>query len=169
LLAVIIGEKSTSAAFNAAALGIGAVAGGVGAAVYSAGEDIDVTEHQKVHQLLILDRYSKGFEKKLTNDNNNNSMINIVWYDKQIETRINQYHVEKLTTEFSTKNYPVIQVDSKDKLIQLIITDTDHNMILMTSGSAGQEVISETGSYWNIKEIIIFCGKVEQHQAWAWE
>ncbi|CAF3565013.1 unnamed protein product [Rotaria socialis] len=177
----IAAMQSSSIAAGASAFGVGllvtSAVGGVASEVMfrkkisdfisKMAEQIEVIEYEQIKRLQMLHYYFKGFEEKLCNDKNNNLATNIVWYDKQIKSRTNQYHVNKLTEEFLPENYAVIQMETKDELIDSIISDTEHNIILITSGSGGQEIISEIGSYWNIKGIMIFCGKVDYHQEWA--
>lgn len=43
----------------------------------------------------------------------------------------------------------------------------ENNIILITSGSADETVISTIGHHWNVKGIIIYCIKVDTHRIWA--
>ncbi|CAF3790111.1 unnamed protein product, partial [Rotaria sp. Silwood1] len=162
IIALAISMQTVGWQCGIATLGIGAVV---------AGTISEVTFKAKISDLISNLTKEIGivecFEKKLFYNNKNNLIEKIVWYDKQIKNRINQYHVKKLTEEFLPETYTVLQMDTKIDLIELIISDVENNFILITSGSNGEEIISEIGSFWNINGIIIFCGRVEHHQSWA--
>ncbi|CAF4148569.1 unnamed protein product [Rotaria sordida] len=126
-------------------------------------------QSQKYERIQKLDEYFNNFEQRLhhCHIHGHNSKINIVWYDKNLQNHENQCYIERLRNEFSPEQYQIMQFDDKDQSIDSVVSNITNNLVLITSGSAGEEIISEIGYYFHIKGIIIFGTAVEYHQTWA--
>ncbi|CAF3036012.1 unnamed protein product, partial [Rotaria sp. Silwood2] len=178
-IALIISLFVGASALGAFALGIGVIGSGIANQVIfrrklceldeKLRNNIKKVENKKHEQIKNLNEYFDDFEKKLRyySTHSQTSVINIIWYDKKIQNDENQKYIKQLENEFSTEQYQILPYNNKEQTIELIKTNIQNNLILITSGSAGKEIISEKGYYFHIKGIIIFCSSVEYHRTWA--
>ncbi|CAF1518268.1 unnamed protein product [Adineta steineri] len=179
IIAMIFAAFAGSSFISFATLGFGTVASGVGSEILFKEKlkeldtkllnDIGKVENQKNQQIEKLNEYFQNFESKLLscNKNQQTSFINIIWYDKQIKNIFNQNCIQILRNEFSKENYCITESDNENQLIKLITSNVENNLILITSGSSGQEILSQIGYYFHIKGIIIYCKAVQYHKTWA--
>ncbi len=177
IIAAIIAALAGSTVAGVATLGIGAVVGGTTSEVIfriklanlneNLADSINDVRSQEIQQLQQLDSYFDGFVQKLGQLSSVNSTINIVWFDRNIQNDANQSFADRLSCEFPSENYRVFQFVDETEVIQFVQTNIESDVILITSGSAGEAVISEIEYYCNIKGIIIFCLLVDDHQSWA--
>lgn len=133
------------------------------------GDCVATVLKQKSERLYKLDECFNYFEHKLHHFDiyGQNPKINIVWYDKNIYNRENQYNMKTLRNQFLAEQYNIMQFDDKNKSIGSVLSNITTNLVLITSGSSGEEVISEIGYYFHIKGIIIYCQAVDYHRTWA--
>jgi len=177
IMAAIIAALGGSAALGVTTLGLGALVGGTTSEIMfrsklsnlneKLADNITNVQSQKSQQLQQLDSYFNGFAQKLRQHNSLSSTVDIVWFDKNIQSNANQSFANRLSREFPSGKYRVIQFDDETAVIQFVQTNIESNIILITSGSAGEAVISEIGHYWNMKGIIIFCMLADDHRSWA--
>ena len=130
-------------------------------------DDICKVKNLKNQKMKELGTYFDHFERRLRQTSGSSSTTDIVWFDVNIQTDENQYFANELSREFPLEKYQVILFDLPASAIEYILSNTERNVILMTSGSAGRCVIPEVGHYFNIKGIIIFCIQVDDHLLWA--
>lgn len=177
ILAAIIGVATGSAALGPATLGLGAVvSSGASEAIFrkklrklgvKLANGIATVQDQKNQNSKQLDSYFDDFVQYLCRNDSSNSTVHIVWFDENIRTDENQSFANRLSHEFSSGKYQLIKFDQETAVIQFVRTMITNNIILITSGSAGHAVISKIGYYWNLKGIIIFCIRVDDHRLWA--
>ncbi|CAF0954054.1 unnamed protein product [Didymodactylos carnosus] len=154
IIAAIIAAFGGSSLLGVATLGLGAVVGDATSEIMFRSKLSDLNEklrdniknvqNQKSQQLQQLESYFDGFVQKLL-----------------------QHNSHKLSQEFPSGKYRVFQSDNETAVIQFVQSNIESNIILITSGSAGESVISEIGYYWNIKGIIIFCMLIDNHRSWT--
>ncbi|CAF4076490.1 unnamed protein product [Rotaria sp. Silwood2] len=91
--------------------------------------------------------------------------IKIVWYDASVGNEENQSYVKRIQEKFPKNT--LIQCINEHSLIQLIVSETAHEIILITSGKNGKSIIDKIGYYWNLQDVIIYCSSVNYHQIWT--
>jgi hypothetical protein len=179
LIATIIALFAGVSTLGIVTLGLGALVGGAASEVMfrtklseldeKLAVHITAVQNQKAERIRKLDEYFTNFRHKLhhCHTHGQNSKINIVWYDKNIQNVANQHCIERLKNEFPAEQYNIKQFNDKDQSIGSVLSTITNNLVLITSGSAGEEVISEIGYYFHIKGIIIYCQEVEYHRTWS--
>ncbi|CAF1406934.1 unnamed protein product [Adineta steineri] len=179
IIAMIIAGLAGSSFFGIATMGLGTVVGSVGSEILfkdkleeldtKLSNDIGKVINQKDQQIEKLNEYFECFKDKILycNYNRQTSFINIVWYDKQIKNFSNQNSIKRLRNGFSKENYCITEFDNEDQLIKLITSNIESNLILITSGSSGEQILSQIGYYFHIKGIIIYCQAVQYHKTWT--
>ena len=177
ILAVIIAAAGGSVAMGLGTLGLGVLVGGVTSEVLfrnklaelseKLAESIVTVQGQKNQQSNQLNSYFNDFVLYLCQNDSSNSTVHIIWFDKNIRTDENQSFANRLSHEFSAGKYQLIKFDQETAVIEFVRTNITNNIILIISGSAGHAVISEIGHYWNLKGIIVFCIRVDDHRLWA--
>ena len=178
LIACIIAIAGGSATATVGSLGLALAAGGVtNEYVFMSklkelekklADNIETVQNQKIQQSQQLDSYFDDFVRNLRYSNHpNSSTVDIVWFDKNIGSDANQSFAKRLLQEFSSGKYRMVQFADEIATIQFIQTNIENNIILITSGSAGETVIGTVGHYWNLKGIITYCIRVDTHRTWA--
>ncbi|CAF4527828.1 unnamed protein product [Rotaria sp. Silwood2] len=164
-IAAFIALFAGASAFGVATLGLGFLVSSTASEVMfrsklseldeNLSDNIRNVQNQKYERIKKLDEYFNNFEQRLQHchTHDHNSKINIVWYDKNLQSHENQCYIERLRNEFSAEQYQIMQFDDKDQSIDSVVSSITNNLILITSGSAGEEVISEIGYYFHIKAI----------------
>ncbi|CAF3025916.1 unnamed protein product [Rotaria sp. Silwood2] len=180
LIAAILALFVGASAFGIITLGLGSLVSGTASEVMfrnklsnldeKLASCIADVEDQKYLRIQKLNEYFVNLEHKLSNNTyDQNSKINIVWYDKNILSDVNQDRIEILKKNFPAEQYQIQQFNDKNQCISSVRSGIRNNIILITSGSDGEEVISEIGHYFHIKGIILFCMAAEYHRTWAKE
>ena len=177
IIAAILFGVSGSFTFALATFGVGAAGGAIASEALfrtklsalenKLTETIENVENEESLQLNKLTSYFDSFVHKMSRHSHGNEAVDIAWFDKNIQSSANQSLATRLLGEFAVGEYQLIQFNDQDKVIQFVQKNVERNIILITSGSAGEIVISEIGHYWNIKGIIIFCVLVDEHKKWS--
>ncbi|CAF4516744.1 unnamed protein product [Rotaria sp. Silwood2] len=129
-------------------------------------ESSEVSE-RKDKNVSKLAEYFKTFIDKINNLQTHSTprAIKIVWYDASVGNEENQSYVKRIQEKFPKNTF--IQCINEDSLIQLIVSETAHEIILITSGKNGKSIIDKIGYYWNLQGVIIYCSNVNYHQIWT--
>lgn len=127
---------------------------------------IESSQNKKHDQLNDLNSYFDKFVKRLR-QSDIAELTEIVWFDENIHNAANQSFLQQLSREFASMTRPMVGFANKADAVTYVKSNIMRDIILITSGSTGEHVISEIGYYFNIKGIIIYCMLVDAHRTWA--
>lgn len=129
-------------------------------------EQSDISE-RKQNNVSKLAIYFETFTNKVNNllVHNIQRAFRIVWFDPSINNEENQSYVQRIEKKFPF--YTFVPCVNENSLIQLIVSDSTHEIILITSGKNGESIANKIGYYWNLKGVIIYCSNIIYHQQWS--
>ncbi|CAF1645766.1 unnamed protein product, partial [Adineta ricciae] len=91
--------------------------------------------------------------------------ISVIWLDTHIHSSNPDYQNAITHLQYSVND--IYTFTDNDECIDFILTLTDTDVCLITSGSVGQRLVPCVHNISNIDSIFIFCDDQNRHEQWA--